>query len=277
MVIERTTPRPDNGDRSSDDNNNSKSTSSSASYSHSSSHLPSPRADLIDLLAAKVAKVVLKNADTPIQNVLDTNLPKDDVSVRALPFYQTTLDAIRFQRDQYIVGTNYAKQNEKIRKQRQQGQDEDIPVEEEEYHRQNRFQSLPPAFRRPFRGGLLKITHANATLSSNTTRMPFDATALGYIQIVNIGQSFIPSPTIKNLLLPIVIDLPNGALREPIINVVANALPLAQPSLDRAVKYAILNVMDNPTMRQVIKNRTQRILRIDGESTDEDSGDINSK
>jgi hypothetical protein len=93
--------------------------------------------------------------------------------------------------------------------------------------------------------------------------MPFDATASGHIQLVNIGQSFIPSQTIKNLLLPIVLDLPTGALRVPITNAVANSLPLAQPALDRAVKSAILNFMGNPNARQVIKNRTQGVLRVD--------------
>jgi hypothetical protein len=85
--------------------------------------------------------------------------------------------------------------------------------------------------------------------------MPFDSTALGNIQIVNLGASFIPSQTIKDALLPIVLNLPSGALKNTITDAVANAIPLAQPQLDRAVKDSLLSFMDNPEMRQMIKSR----------------------
>jgi hypothetical protein len=87
--------------------------------------------------------------------------------------------------------------------------------------------------------------------------MPYDATALGSIQLVHLGSWFIPSPTVKNALLPIVVSLPSGALREPILNATVNAIPLAQPLLDQAVKYSMLQFIKNPDWREVIKNRTR--------------------
>lgn len=201
---------------------------SSSSSSSSSTYItsrPSPRADLIDILAGRVVKILNEKAEEPIQQALD-RLPADSASVRALPFYDSTLEALRFQRDSYLVGPAYADRKEKQRRQR-----------------------LPP--------------------SRSIPQMPFDATALGHIQLVHVGAWFIPSETIRTALLPIVLSLPSGALKEPIVNTVSTAIPMAQPPLDRAVKNAILDVMDNPHMRQLVKNRTQRVLRVDEVTNDE--------
>jgi hypothetical protein len=186
---------------------------------------PSPRADLIDILASRVAKILNEKVEEPIQQALD-RLPADSASVRKLPFYDSTLETLRFQRDSYLVGPAYAARKERQRRQR-------FP---------------PPRF---------------------TPHMPFDATALGHIQLVHVGSWFIPSETTRMALLPIVVSLPSGVLKDPIINTVSTAIPLAQPPLDRAVKSAILDVMDNPQMRQVVKNRTQRVLRVDDVTNDD--------
>jgi hypothetical protein len=185
----------------------------------------SPRADLIDILASRVVKIINENVEEPIQQALD-RLPADSASVRKLPFYDATFETLRFQRDNYLVGPSYAERKERQRRQ-------------------------------PFPS------------TRFIPQMPFDATALGHIQLVHVGAWFIPSETIRTALLPIVVSLPSGALKDPIINTVSTAIPLAQPPLDRAVKSAILDVMDNPHMRQLVKNRTQRVLRVDDVKNDE--------
>ena len=249
------------------------SSSSSSSPSTPSKFTLSPRGDFIDILATKVTKVVLKNADGPINDLLDEHLPKDGTEIREkLPSYRTIVDLVKFQRDQYLVGPQYAKENDERRRNRQQeeggGDDNESGREQgrqQPQQQQHRFQ--PPTlgpFRRPFN---IAKRQGDGDATMTTTTMPFDATALGYIQIVNIGQSFIPSPTVKNLLLPIVIALPSGGLREPIINTVANSILLAQPLLDRAMVSSIKNVLNNPNIRQVIKNRTQGVLRVDVDLT----------
>mmetsp|Transcript_28179 Transcript_28179/g.68531 ORF Transcript_28179/g.68531 Transcript_28179/m.68531 type:complete len:258 (+) Transcript_28179:128-901(+) len=241
--------------------------SSSSSSPSTSKFTLSPRGDFMDILATKVTRILLKNADGPINDLLDQHLPNDTDEIREkLPFYESTVDLLKFQRDQYLVGPKYAKENEERRRrqkqQQQEGGGDDVSEREQEHQQQQRFQppTLAP-FRRPF--NIAKRRGYNTM-----TTMPFDATALGHIQIVNICQSFIPSPTVKNLLLPILIDLPSGGLRDPIINTAANSLLLAQPLLDKAMISSIKNVLDNPNMRQVIKNRTQGVLRVDIDVTD---------
>jgi hypothetical protein len=190
-----------------------------------------PRDDFVNLMADKVVAVLKENTDEPIQKALDDHLPKDPTSVRSLPFYNATLTALQYQRDNYLVGSNYAKRSEQ--------------------QRHGRLFPSPRLF----------------------PRMPRDATALGHIQLTQLGSWFVPSSTIKEALMPIIISLPSGALREAITNSVANAIPLAQPNLDRAVKNAILNFIDNPQMRQLVKNRTEKILQV---NENENNSDNNS-
>jgi hypothetical protein len=195
----------------------------------------SPRDDLVNLMADKVVAAIRENSDEPIEKALEEHLPNDSTGVRNLPFYQATLEALRYQRDNYLVGANYAKRSEQ--------------------QRQGRLFPSPRLF----------------------PRMPRDATALGYIQLTQLGSWFVPSPTIKEALIPIVIALPSGALRETITTSVANAIPLAQPSLDRAVKNAILNFIDSPNMRQLVKNRTEKILQVNDNSNNDNNNNYSDK
>jgi len=188
--------------------------------------------DLIGLLANKVVGEMEKNLDPEgqmIQKLLDDHLPSTAEQVREnLPFYDSTLESLQQQRDTYLLGANCKKQQ----------------LEQEQQQASKRF-VFPLAL----------------GSSQQSPKMPLDATALGYTQIVHIGSWFVPSKTIKESLLPIVLNLPSGALREPITLTVTNAIPLAQPPLDVAMKNAVMGVIRDPQIREVIKSRTQKILR----------------
>jgi len=168
------------------------------------------RQDITELLARRIVRRIEQNLDKPVEEI-KSKLPASEEEVRSLPFYGSTLNALKYQRDHYLVGPGYANRRQRLRDR-----------------------------------GLMNYP---------VYRMPFDSTALGNIQIVNLGASFIPSKTIKDLLLPIVIALPSGVLKDTITDAVANAIPLAQPQLDSAVKNSLLNFMSNPEMRQMIKSR----------------------
>lgn len=168
------------------------------------------RQDIVDLLARRIVRKIEQKIDEPLEQAKE-RLPSSREEIRSLPFYGSTLNALKFQRDNYLVGTGYATRRQRLR------------------HR-----------------GIMNYP---------LYRLPFDSTALGNIQIVALGASFIPSTTVKDLLLPIVVGLPSGVLKDPITNAVANAIPLAQPLLDSAVKNSLINFMDNPEMRQMIKSR----------------------
>ena len=194
-----------------------------------------PRNDLIVILADKAVKAIHKNLDHEgpiIQQLLDEKLPSDKESVRTqLPFFDSTVEALKYQRDNYLLGARYA--------------------ERKQLQRERQKSLFPPAALR---------------FSVGSPRMPHDATALGYAQIVKLGTWFVPSETINSALLPIVLSLPSGALNDTITSTVSNAIPLAQPSLDDAMKHAVMGVINDPQIRQMIKNRTQKILRVDDEA-----------
>ena len=96
----------------------------------------------------------------------------------------------------------------------------------------------------------------------SSTKMPYTATAFGYVELVKFGSWFVPSTTTKELLLPIVISMPSGILNDTITTTVSNSIPLAQPILDDAVKDAVIGFIDDPEVRELIKSRTQKILRV---------------
>ncbi|KAL3916240.1 MAG: hypothetical protein SGILL_005266 [Bacillariaceae sp.] len=207
-------------------NNPSSDDDNGRSYSDSSLPSFSPRNDFMNLLADKVVAAIQENADAPIQKALEENLPTDAEGVRNLPFYDNTLEALWYQRDNYLVGSKYATRSEK--------------------QRQGRLFPSPRLF----------------------PRMPRDATALGHVQITDLARWFIPSSTIKESLMPIVVALPSTTLKESITTSVANAIPAAQPSLDGAMKSAILNFIDSPEMRQMVKNRTEKILQVNDDKSE---------
>jgi hypothetical protein len=90
--------------------------------------------------------------------------------------------------------------------------------------------------------------------------IPFDSTSLGHAQISQLGANFIPSPTVKDSLLPIVVALPNGALKPSIVDSVVNAVPMAQPIVDGAVKSSMLSFVQSAYWREVIKKRTNTFI-----------------
>jgi len=209
-----------------------------------------PRNDLIGILANKVVDGMHKNLDPGgpvVQALLDEHLPTDSASVRTkLPFYESTVDLLKYQRDNYLLGNSYANKKQ--------------------VHRDRVKQLLPrssgssssSSSSSNLRVGFGVVGAASA---AGSPKMPHDATALGYIQIAKLGSWFVPSETIKEALLPIVVSLPSGALKGTITSIVANAIPLAQPPLDNAMKNAVMGVIRDPQIRQMIKSRTQKILR----------------
>lgn len=167
------------------------------------------RHEIIDMIAKRVVKITEAKAEKPLADLCE-KLPSSRTEIRNLPFYGSTLEALKYQRDNYLVGTKFAEEKKKS----------DRP----------------------------------------SIRMPYDGTALGSIQTVNLGSWFIPSPTVKNAVLPIILSLPSGTLREPILNATVNTIPLAQPSLNQVVKDSMLQVMEDPYWRDVMKSRTNTYI-----------------
>ena len=215
-----------------------------------------PRNDLISILANKVVDGMHKNLDPGgpvVQTLLDEHLPTDSASVRTkLPFYESTVDLLKYQRDNYLLGNSYATKKQ--------------------VHRDRVKRLLPTSSSSSSSSSSSNLRVGfGAASTAGSPKMPHDATALGYIQIAKLGSWFVPSETIKEALLPIVVSLPSGALKGTITSLVANAIPLAQPPLDNAMKNAVMGVIRDPQIRQMIKSRTQKILRTKDDETEDGS------
>lgn len=165
-----------------------------------------------------------KKAGADNATIAGVDTPHDAPTIRDSELYQLALRSLLFQRDNYLVGKDYADQRNAQRR------------------HQQRLHSVAPF--RP-------------SLHLPLSRMPDDATALGNLQIGGLLQWFIPSPTVHRALLPIVVGLPTGALNEPILRAVANLIPLAQPNLDNVVKERIIWFLKDEHWRGVIKNSTK--------------------
>jgi hypothetical protein len=230
-----------NNSSSSSNNNNNNNNKSPAAFLNLNLDLSGPRDDFIGILADRVVKVINENytENGPIiQQTLEKFLPSTKETIRTdLPFYNSTVDILKYQRDNYLIGTKYA--------------------EQKQHYRQRQF---------PF-------TNSRFGAAIGSPRMPNDATALGYIQIVQLGSWFVPSKTIKDALLPIVILLPSGVLHDTITSTVSDAIPLAQPIVDSAMKDAVLGVINDPQIRQLIKSRTQKILRVNDDENNNNDND----
>jgi len=231
------------------------------SYLHSWTEIfaSGPRNDLIGILADKAVEAIHEHLNAPLRQnnndsnssndnndtfakkLLDEHLPSDTESVRTkLPsLYGSALEALKQQRDNYLLST-----------------DVDVGITKNTYAGSSSSSNIPRKGKP--RESRTTTTTGNANANTNTNN-------LGYAQLVNLGAWFIPSETIKSALMPIVLDLPSGALRNTITTTVSNAIPLAQPPLDAALKSSVMGVIKDPRIRDTIKSRTQKILRVEME------------
>ena len=260
-----------------------------------------------------------KKGETSLKELCQQQLPSNSQDVRTkLPFYQSIYEQLQYQRDTYLVGTEYAdqrkierkeeeedrkvydqyrRQRRRRRRQQQQQQfggyfeEDDDGEEDDDFHSFQQRQRLL-RLRRRLRQGRQALSSSAAaaenenedddtpivniqswnTVLQNQYRIPFSSTALGHVQLVNIGQWFLPSATMKGALLPIVVDLPLGGLYNVALTATVNSIPLGQPIVDRALKNALINFMSNPYWRQIIKNQsTKGIMMSSSTSTNSTS------
>lgn len=196
------------------------------------------RKRLLDAVAKRLVETAEPKIRSLVEQVQD-RLPKEKEQVRNLPFYNSTLQALQYQRDQYLMGTKYAEQKAKQPK-RQPG-------------------SELNASERTSRSFGSKSNRV-VTPVINPLKATYDPTSMASQQLIPLGASFLPSPTVHDALLPIVVGLPNGALREPILNAAVNSIPMAQPALNDAVKNSMIQFLSNPHWKEVVQNQTRGTL-----------------
>jgi hypothetical protein len=143
------------------------------------------------------------------------------VTMRDTELYKLALRSVEWQRDNYLVGQDYADRRRRERRQDEQDLSPELKTQ------------LPPDFR--YRNIL------------------YDSTALGNQQLAGLFSWFIPSPVVHQQALGLVLSLPSGPLNEPILKATVNLVPMAQTPLDTVVKNSILWFLKDDHWKDVIK------------------------
>lgn len=143
----------------------------------------------------------------------------DSAELRGSWIFNETYRQIQWQRDSYFIGTEYA--NWSKRRRQREGEDKNA-----------------------------------RSVEAYLTLMPC-GDSLASQQLTKIAADFMPEPTVKTALLPMIVKVSHGALYRPIKNALINVIYSQQRALDRLFKRSLLNFLDSPSNRQNIKNSTK--------------------
>lgn len=149
---------------------------------------------------------------------VDRFIPKDAAELKKADWYKETYKMIQWQRDNYLVGTEYANWRKKER---------------------------------------LRQSDRLRDIRSFQHEIVFDETALGHQQVGRLASQYVPSDTLRNALLPLVVGLPAGVLYQPTKHALINLISGQQENLDGILKSQISQFLSNPDNRLAIKSTTQ--------------------
>jgi hypothetical protein len=139
-------------------------------------------------------------------------------TVRTTPLYSVIRRSVEWQRDNYLIGQQFADRRKKERA-------------------NDTFYTKLLGSRTIF------------SLIPNT-----DMNALGLIQITGLAPSFLSSRTVYNSARPLVSALPYGALREPVYQATATLIPASQNTLDEVVKASLIQVFHNDQFKELVRS-----------------------
>mmetsp|Transcript_38664 Transcript_38664/g.57484 ORF Transcript_38664/g.57484 Transcript_38664/m.57484 type:complete len:229 (-) Transcript_38664:707-1393(-) len=132
------------------------------------------------------------------------------------PLYNSIRKAVKWQRDNYLVGRQFADERRKERK-----------AEED-----------------------MGIVGAGVLPSS----LGFDETALGNPQLRSIGAWYITSSSLYDVALPFVLTLPMGPLYTPALRASVDLIPMGQQPLDNVTKQSVIDVLGNENIKGFVKS-----------------------
>lgn len=185
----------------------------------------------IERVADAVAVNIERFVKASEMNVKEKDTVEDDQLVKDSELYQAALRSLRWQRDAYLVGPDHAN------KRQVQRDNPDSVAETMQPLNWNDFSSIM----------------IQPTTKKTVSGLPYDASALGNVQLARLGEWFIPSRVVQKALLPMVLGLPRGPLYQPCYNVTTNLIPMSQPTLDRVMKNSIIWFLEDDQWKGVIK------------------------
>lgn len=163
------------------------------------------------------------------------------INIRGMKLYQNVLSTLKFQRDVYIMGEDFADKNSKKRN------------------------SFLPGDDKPSR--IAKPMHVYKDFIPPSPKVGADS--LANKQLIDIATWFIPSKTMYDSLRPTIlwtISQPNssqpdgGVLRHQFHRSVIDLIPLSQPLLDSSLKSTIKWFLKDDTMKMSVKGSSLSYL-----------------
>jgi hypothetical protein len=142
---------------------------------------------------------------------IDDYIPQDRAELRETKLFKSTYEVLQWQRDNYLVGFEYANWMKKHR-----------------------------------------IKYPDRVMD-----VPYDKTAFGHQQIAGLLAWFIPTDTVRQALLPIVVDLPDKVLFPIARDATVSLIASQQANLDSIIKTSLISLLKNEQNREAIKNSTQ--------------------
>jgi len=183
----------------------------------------------------------IEGASTAVASQVDRLIPVDESELRRSAAYRSAYKAIQWQRDNYLVGMEYANWRKKERE--RLSRSEPAAMAASAVAIESTTTPIPAEIRRD-------------EVSKFQREIVYDRTALGHQQIAKLATWFVPSETVKKALLPLIVPLPTGALYPITQRSVVNVILGQQDTLDRVVKNQLLRFLQNPNNRAAIKNET---------------------
>ncbi|CAB9520538.1 expressed unknown protein [Seminavis robusta] len=144
------------------------------------------------------------------------NYMKDHLR-RGSPVYNTILQATQWQRDNYLMGQQYADKRQRERE------------------------------IRPNRVFLPRIGYG----------VRVDPNGMGLVQLSNLGASFIPSPTVKQALMPIVLQQPTTSLYQPALRGMVSLIDSQQANADMLVRQSVLDILEQERLKKLVMQSTK--------------------
>mmetsp|Transcript_7145 Transcript_7145/g.12430 ORF Transcript_7145/g.12430 Transcript_7145/m.12430 type:complete len:315 (-) Transcript_7145:54-998(-) len=186
--------------------------------------------DLLDVEEiAEIEKIgdadIKQELEQELEQEQEGNLFVDTSSMKETELYQLALRNLRWQRDNYLVGKDYA----------------DSP-KLQELRRRERLRKWPTSS--PYAGKYPSFS------------LPYDPGALGNQQLLSLCSWFIPSPTVHNIYVPLVIKF-TGSLNERILWATTDLIRLSQGNLDSVVMKSLLWFLRDEEKKKFIKNSTR--------------------
>jgi hypothetical protein len=152
---------------------------------------------------------------------IDKLIPKDSEALRRTALFKEAYKGIQWQRDNYLVGGDYAN-----------------------WRRKERY----------------RLDGPRRTVQSFVHEMQYDETAQGHGQVAKLAASFIPSDTVRDALLPVVVPLISSQLYPISRQGLCHLIDSQHDNLHHFLKSQILQFINSPENRASIKNSTNGLI-----------------